>query len=351
MTTALLERLGREEAVDVTGLVVSWRGRQAASEAMPPGADSHSLLFPARAAHRLWARVDWPRIGGFDVVHGPNYVVPPAPGAASLVSLHDFGPWHFPELVTAHARAYPALIRRALDRGAHLHVDSSFVGHETVEILGVAPERVHVIPLGVDEAVGGDPGRGRALAGADRYVLAIGTIEPRKDLPTLVAAMAELWAEGENLMLVVAGPDGWGTDTFAEAVASHGAGDRVRRLGWVSAQQRADLLAGAVCLAYPSIYEGFGLPPLEAMAAGAPVVATTAGSLPEVCGDAALLVPPGAPTDLARALARVAADDNLAESLRAAGRANVERFSWDAMAESMVSLYHSLASGHVGSGR
>ncbi|MEM8922552.1 MAG: glycosyltransferase family 1 protein [Actinomycetota bacterium] len=344
MTAALLERFGRDRSLAVTGVVVSWRGRSAAAAAMPPGVGHRSLVFPARLAHRLWAWGAWPRVRGFDVVHGPNYVVPPGAGAAELVSLHDFGPWHFPELVTPHARAYPELVDRALDRGAHLHVDSTFVGQEATSILGVAPERVHAVPLGFEASATGDPARGRHLAGTDHYVVAIGTIEPRKDLPTLVAAMAELQSTTAPT-LVVAGGDGWGTEAFEAAIDTHRAHRWVRRLGYVSDGDRADLLAGAACLAFPSIYEGFGLPPLEAMSAGVPVVTTTAGSLPEVCGDGARYVPPGDASALAAALADVLGDDDEAARLRAAGTANIGRFSWDTMAADMADLYHRLAGG------
>ncbi len=361
MTDALLRRLGAVPDLDVTGLVVSWRGRTRTAAAMPPGVTSRSLHHPARLAHRRWARGGGPLIRGHDVVHGPNYVVPPAAGAWELVSVHDFGPWHFPDLVTFHARAFPRLVAEAVRRGAHVHVDSSFVGHEAADILGLAPDRIHTVPLGFDRPgpdEEGDPVRGRALAGTDRYVLAVGTIEPRKDHPTLVAALAHLWADGRDVGLVVAGGDGWGTEAFETALAHHGVGDRVRRLGYVSARDRAHLLAGATCLAFPSRYEGFGLPPLEAMAAGVPVVASDAGSLPEVCGDAALLVPAGDATALATALDRVTTDDALAARLAAAGRVNVDRFSWDTMTDALVGLYRSrgavggpgAASGPVGAG-
>lgn len=261
-----------------------------------------------------------------------------------MVSVHDFGPWHGPELVTAHARAYPALVARALERGAHVHVDSDFVGREAEEILSISRERIHVVRLGFDSQDEGDPARGRALAGGRSYVLALGTIEPRKDLPTLVAAMARVGEEHGEVRLVVAGPDGWGSEAFDDAVRHHGMGERLVRLGYVADAARADLLAGASCLAFPSIYEGFGLPPLEAMAAGTPVVTTTAGSLPEICGDAARFVEPGDAEALAAELALVLTDPEVGRSLVALGFENVQKFSWDTMAVEMSDLYHRLAS-------
>lgn len=347
MTKALVDRFACDPRLEATGLVVSWRGRSQVASALPTGISTRSLLFPARLAHRAWAHLRWPALRGFDVVHGPNFVVPPAPGAVEVVSVHDFSPWHHPQFVNPTARAYPGLVRRAVERGAHIHVDSAFVGAEAVDILGVPPDRVHLVHLGFDPQDQGEAVRGVELVGGP-YVLALGTLEPRKDLPTLVAAMAQVWGgrHPREARLVVAGPDGWGSAAFAGAVEAHGAQDRVVRLGYVSDSDRADLLAGASCLAFPSLYEGFGLPPLEAMAAGTPVVTTTAGSLPEICGDAALQVEPGDPGALAGAIARVLDDPALASSLVDAGRDRIRAFSWDRAADQMVGLYQRLHARH-----
>jgi glycosyltransferase involved in cell wall biosynthesis len=301
-----------------------------------------TVPFPARLAHRLWQGLNRPSLGGFDVVHGPNFVVPPGRGAAELVTVHDFGPWHYPNLVSRYSRAYPALVERALGRGAHVHVVSSFVGDEARDLLGLGPERIHVIPNGFDAGVPGDPAAGLARIGGP-YVVAVGTIEPRKDLPTLVAAMARVWEDVPELRLAIVGPDGWGTAELELALGRVSAGDRVVRLGYVPDQARADLVAGAVCLAFPSRYEGFGLPPLEAMAQNTPVVASAIGAVIEVCGDAALLVAPGDVAALAAAIASVATDEGLAARLVAAGHARLPLFSWDQTAAAMAGLYRHLA--------
>jgi len=352
MTRAVVDRLAADPGLDLSAILISLRGRSRLAAELPAGVGLRAVPFPARLAHRLWLRGDPPALGGFDVIHGPNFVVPPAAGglrsrgrlrAAELLTIHDFGPWHYPGLVNDTARGYPRLVARALERGAHVHTVSAFVGAEAADILGIGSERIHVIPNGFEAGPAGDPARGRALAGGPRYVLAVGTIEPRKDLPTLVEAMGRLWAEGHDTHLVLAGPDGWGTPDLDQAVARTGAAHLVRRLGYVSDPERADLLAGAACLAYPSRYEGFGLPPLEAMAQDTPVVATSIGAVTEVCGDAALLVPPGDSDALAQALATVLTDDAVAARLVAAGRERPPLFSWDRTAADLGALYRHLA--------
>src|SRR5690606_24040703 len=160
-----------------------------------------------------------------------------------------------------------------------------------VEVYGASPDRVVAVPLGVDPPEHASPADGHRLAGGDRYVLALGTVEPRKDLPLLVEAFDLLAVDDPDLRLVHAGPDGWGADAFTECIDRSPRRDRIVRLGWVDDAARSALLHGAAVLAYPSRYEGFGLPPLGAMSVGTPVVATAVGSLPEVLGDAAILVP------------------------------------------------------------
>src|SRR5262245_25615105 len=147
---------------------------------VPPGVMVPRRAIPARTTRRLWSRVNWPPIerwtGSIDVVHGPNFVVPPARGAVELVTVHDLTPVHHPEYCDENTVQYPHLVRRALGRGAHVHTVSTFVADEVVEVFGVERARVHVVHNGVSHTATGDAAPGRARAGGDRYVLAIGTI-------------------------------------------------------------------------------------------------------------------------------------------------------------------------------
>jgi glycosyltransferase involved in cell wall biosynthesis len=261
------------------------------------------------------------------------------------VTVYDLTAVRFPHLCAPASLRYPELVRRAVRRGAWVHTLASAIAEEVVDLLGVPPERVRVVPSGLDATRAGDAATGRAIAGAERYVLALGTVEPRKGLPDLVRAFDRLAATRADLHLVVVGPDGWGTQAFAGAVGLARHGDRVRRIGWVDDAARNDLLAGARVLAVPSVYEGFGYPPLEAMAQGTPVVATAVGSLPEVLGDAARLVPAGDVEALTEALAEVLDDDAVAAALRAGGPAHAATFTWEDCAAGLVDLYRDAVAG------
>lgn len=339
VTSELLARLPALD-VEVVGFSVSWSGRRAVAGLVPPGVRVATRPMAARPLRAAWRRVDLPPIewftGPVDAVLGTNFVVPPARRAARIALVHDLTAWLFPELCTADTLQYPALVAQAVAGGAHVLTPTQAVADEVVATVGARPERVHAVHWGPAGATDGDGAAGRRVAGGDRYLLALGTIEPRKDHPGLVAAFDRAADVDDQLRLVVAGPDGWGVERYEAAVAAARHADRIVRLGWVDDRTRADLMAGALAFAYPSRYEGFGLPPLEAMAAGTPVVATTTPALEEVLGDAALLVAPDDPVALAEALVRVGADGALRAELIARGRARAAGFSWGAAAEGVA---------------
>ena len=344
----VLDRLPGRADLDVVAFGVTWRGREALGPSVPDGVEVVGRPMAARPLRQAWRRADRPAIenwtGPIDVVHGPNFVVPPARNAAELVTVHDLTCLRYPEMCTSDTLEYPDLIRRALRRGATIHTVSEFVADEVREAFGVRGDRVVVVPNGVrpppSDGPGTDAATGRALAGTDRYVVAIGTVEPRKDLPLLVDAFTRL---APTTTLVIAGADGWGADALTEAIARSSARERIVRLGWVSDEQRVALLRGAAATVFPSIYEGFGLPPLDAMATDTPVIATAAGAVPEVVGDAARLVPTGDADALAAAIDEVLTDPDLADELRQRGRERVARFDWDDTADRLVELYRRLA--------
>lgn len=346
VTTQLLEHLARREDLDITAYAITWRNRQRLGTVVPSGVRAGTRAFPARLTRLLWPHREVPRVehwtGPVDVVHATNYVAPPA-RAAVLVTVYDLTYAHFPELCAGDALRYPRLVRVAIDRGATVHTSSDFVAGEIQALYGLPSERVIRVYPGLGPTPAGDPRGGQRLAGTERYLLALGTVEPRKNLPVLVQAFDAVAATDPDVTLVVAGPDGWGVESFHAAVAAAHHRDRIRRLGWVEEHERRDLLAGAAVLAYPSVYEGFGLPPLEAMQAGVPVVASNAGALPEVLGDAALLPDPSSVDDVAGALARVLGDDDLRRTLIARGRERAASYRWDQAITGYVAAYRHVA--------
>lgn len=340
--SALIEELAGDPAVDLLAYAVTWRGHEALGSLVPAGVATAPGRMAARPLRALWRRSNHPRIerwtGPIDVVHGPNYVVPPA-RAARVASVHDLTFLHHPEFCTTDVLQYPDLLRRQIETGAWIHTDSEFVRDEVIDLLGADPARVVTVPLGVAAPASHDAGHGCELAGGPTYVLALGTIEPRKNLPTLVAAFDELAADLPDVRLVVAGPDGWGVAPYEAAVQAAHHRDRIVRLGFVSETDRGDLLAGAGAVAVPSHYEGFGLTAVEAMLAGSPVVASDAGSHVEVIGDAGILVAPTDRAALTAALHTVLTDASLAADLVRRGSARAQRYTWTATAAGIVALW------------
>ena len=318
---------------------------------VPP--DTRFVPLPARVLLAAWARSDAPRIDRWlrpaQVVHATNYLAPPS-SLPTLLSIYDCSFVRYPELCTPEVRAFEPTIRRAVARGATLHTGSQFVADEIEEIFGPglrASGRIAVVPLGVP-AVGEEakmpPAIAADLDGAP-FVLAISTIEPRKNFPHLVGAFGEVAARHDDLRLVIAGHDG-PARLEVDAAIEHlppSIGRRVVLAGPVTAAGKRALLESATVLAYPSIYEGFGFPILEAMTSGLPVVAARAGSIPEIAGDAALLVDPTDETALAAAVERVVTDDGLRDELVARGHDRVRAFSWEDTALALAACYRRLA--------
>ena len=342
-TRGVFATLARRRDAELVAYGLTWRGRRRLADAVPDTARVINRPMPATLLLALWGRTNHPPAewftGPVDVVHGTNFVAPPTRRAAVVVSVHDLTAVHHPELCSPASQRYPHLIRRAVARGAFVHTHTREVAADIVSSLAVPEERVRVVPSGIDPPMQGDPVKGAQIAGGHRFVLALGTVEPRKGLPTLIAAFDELAPSRPELRLVIAGPEGWGEEDVARARRRSPVADRIVRLGYVEAADRGHLLAAASAFAYPSVYEGFGYPPLEAMAAGVPVVATTAGSLPEVLADGAALVPSGNPAALAEALATVLDDGAAADRARSAGRERAAAFTWDACVDGLVQLY------------
>ncbi len=334
--------LNAMSGVDLSAFAVTWRRRGQLAERLPKGVRPSGLPMPARPLNRLWSSLDFPPVelflGKIDIVHGTNFVVPPAIFAKRVVTVHDLTPLRFPELCRAEVLVFPRLVKRAIDRGAIVHTPSEFVRREVIELLDGDPDRVVAVAHGVSEFAK-VAASGAQKDTSDRYLLAVGTVEPRKDYVTLLRAFDRVAESHSDLRLVIAGGRGWGFEEFKSELARTKNRARVDYVGYVDDARRTELLAGASVFVYPSIYEGFGFPPLEAMASSVPVVTTKAGAIAEVVGDAALMNEVGDVLGLADTIDSVLNDPVLSSRMISRGQTRVRQFTWQRTAEGLVSIY------------
>jgi glycosyltransferase involved in cell wall biosynthesis len=298
-------------------------------------------------------------VGPCDVFHATDHVLPPLHRTPSVFTVHDLAFLVHPETHLLSNRAYLAAMMPRYVRAAALVIaDSTSTRRDVLARYAVAPEKVRVVPLGVEPTFAPIEAERARGAIAERhhlaapYLLFVGTLEPRKNLRALVSAYHALLKRREDLpALVIAGAEGWRYDDLYRQVQREGLAPQVRFLGHVADADLPALYSAAAVFVYPSLYEGFGLPPLEALACGAPVVCSNRSSLPEVVGDAALLVDPTDVGALAGALERLLDDEALRRDLRARGIARAAQYTWARTAAETLNVYHEAIEGSPRRGR
>ncbi len=294
-----------------------------------------------------WTRFNWPPYDAFagpaDLYHFPNFLIPPLRRGRAVVTIHDMSFQRLPQFAEArNVRHLQARIGDTARRADHILTDSAFSAAEIRELLRVPPERVTAIPLGLAPEFQAPTSEVReatlaALNLRQPYLLTVGTIEPRKNLPLLVETFERLTDfDGE---LVIAGRPGWQVAPILERIRRSPRAARIRLLHTLEDAQLPALYAGADLFLIASFYEGFGFPPLEAMACGTPVVSSQGGSLPEVLGDAARIVPGFEAADWSVAVGGLLGDAAARARLATAGRAQAARYTWAATARQTLAVY------------
>ncbi len=323
---------------------------------------ARSIIIPDRYLNILWYRWRLPLhatyfTGQVDIYHGPDFVLPPLNGKIrKIVTVHDLAFLEHPEYAVPQLVAFlNKVVPEAVGAADVVAAVSQATRQTLIEHLKTPPEKITIIPNGVRPHFRRitDP----ILLAATRHkfglkhplVLGVGTLEPRKNHPGLIKAFHKAQsAAGKNqrpAMLALAGGPGWLYEETQQLIAKLKLEKKVRFLGRVSELELITLYSMADVFAFPSFFEGFGVPPLEAMACGAPVITSNASSLPEVVGDAALLIDPHNTSELAKAMIRLLEDEQLREELRQKGYTRAQLFTWPKSASKMLSVYQRLYDG------
>lgn len=329
-------------------------------------------LHPVPVSDR-WLNILWQRLrvplpiqvwtGPLELFHSPDFVLPPLGRTPAVLTIHDLSFLQVPWCFVPAFRAYlEAAVPRAVQQAGMILADSGSTKRDLIDLLAVEPEKVVVVYPGVESRFQPmadlrtlEPVRAR-YGLPQRFVLGLGTLQPRKNFVGLIEAFGRmLAAHGEDpdlddLTLVIAGGPGWMYEGIEQAVERSGLAERVQILGFVEDQDLPALYNLARVFAFPSWYEGFGVPVLEAMACGTPVVAADNSSLPEVVGEAGLMLDAADTEALAQALFRLLTEQSLRQSLQAAGIKQAARFTWQAAASQLMDVYAS-ANKHMVGGR
>ena len=312
----------------------------------------HATRIPSRAFDRVLGRIGVPKLDWFvgrpDVVLATNFVPPPMSSGALVMIVHDLAFELMSETTPRRDDGWRRRFRRWLRTASAVIVPSEATRHDLSQLTDIDEDIIHVIPHGTDpEAF--SPVSGLQIEELRHrfgipgpYMVFLGSLEPRKNIETLIRAMGMI-ADPRVMLVIAGGPVGWASgygERIDGAIAGLSPSHRARivRVGYLSDADRRAILSGAEVLAFPSLYEGFGLPILEGFAANVPVLTSDVGAMREVAGNAAVLVDPKDPVAVARGLDELLADEDLRNVLRAAGTARVATFTWERCARATATI-------------
>lgn len=332
----------------------------ATHQTLPPSPGPNFTWTPTRVTPlwfaRLWHRLQMPLpvetfVGRVCLFHATDFTLPPTlPGTRTLLTVHDLSFVRAPETTTPVLKAYlDAVVPRSVRRATHVLADSQATKDDLIALYGTPADKITVLVGGVQpefrpvmDMAARAAARQRYAVPDGPYIFSVGTVQPRKNYARLIAALARLGTAYADYHLVIAGGRGWLDEPIYRAVREHGLEGRVHFIGFVRDDDLPALYSDAVCLAYPSLYEGIGLPVLEAMACGTPVVTSAISSMPEVAGDAAILVDPYDIDAIADGLCRLLDDSTLRAELVTRGLRQAARFTWERAAAQLLAVYQQM---------
>jgi len=320
---------------------------------LPPNFEIRVVRPKANVPRVAWAMPRACQHAGAQVLH-VSYTAPPVCPCPTVVTVHDISYKIFPHFFSPRDRLLLSItVPLSCRSAARVIAVSEWTKNDLIRQYGIPEGKIRVVYEAAEERFSPDVPYEevrrvrRQYAGERRYILSVGNIQPRKNLVRLVRAFATIAHEGvgEEPLLLIAGQSRWGGSEVLNEVKIRGLEKRVRFLGYVPDKDLPALYRGAEIFVYPSLYEGFGLPPLEAMACGTPVVCSNAAALPEIVGDAALLFDPQDTKALTEALRRLLEDEQERKALSGAGLARAARFSWEQTARETLQVYQEATGG------
>jgi glycosyltransferase involved in cell wall biosynthesis len=338
----------RQNQVESAHELWVFRSRKAPALQLPPWVRQARLWTPSH--HRFESTALIAELTGkrLALLHSPDFIPPFGGRFRSVITIHDLNFVHFPQFLTPESARYYGQIHRAVERADHILTDSNWTRDDVINFLEASPERVTTVYLAAAPVYRPITDRREVRRAVQRYglppefIIFVGTLEPRKNVPTLLKAFRQLLDRGYRIHLAIVGRRGWLYEDVFSTVDELKLSESVHFMENVPDADLARLYNAARCLTLPSYYEGFGLPPLEAMACGTPVVVSDRSSLPEVVGDAGLLIDPDSPEDLSTALGDLLDDSALQASLSQRGLARSSEFSWAKAAHQTMAIYRNV---------
>ncbi len=350
-TRGIVNALARLDEENTYTLVTSKDSPSEKLPPFPPNFKVKTLSLSERWLTILWHRANLPLAidrwaGPFELFHSPDFVLPPLSRAPGLVTVHDLSFMMHPDGALPQLRTWlNRVVPQSVERAAHVLADSHSTKIDLQTLLNVPAQKITVVEAGVEP-------RFKPVANTntrhtvrekyqlpEQFVLGLGTLEPRKNFEGLIAAFNQIQSDFTGLHLVIAGGKGWLYESIFAAVEQSPARERIHLIGFVADEDLPALYSQARLFAYPSFYEGFGIPVLEAMACGIPVVTANNSSLPEVANDAALLVDAKNTDALAQAMSVLCVDSSLREQCVARGLKQATRFTWEQAAKKLLAVY------------